>query len=261
VGRGFLSLQRSDLEAAQADLERALILDPDSGRAHLLLGQVFLRQGWLQKAQASFERATERDPDAALPATYLGRVHGIRGEHDQALACHERAVQADPGSATAWTQLGRSRAAVGDEAGARSALRTALRLDPGSLAARVNLLLLARVDGALSWAGRVRARGIARDFERLLATSGSDPLRVRYVRFLLGCDLALERALAEAESLVVGRETSYHCELLARVLHRLGRRDEAFAQLQRARTLDGARGGVEAARLTALLERARGGPL
>ncbi len=260
VGRGFIALQRGELDVARRDLGRALELDPADARAQLLLGQVHLRAGELQAAEDAFARATELDPASALAQTYLGRVYQLRGQYDRAIEWHLRATRSDPRCHTAWNHLGQARQAVGDEPGARQAFCEARRAVPGNLRARENLVLLSRGKfDQVGWGALPSFWAVCREHERRLRQApDAVAARVAYVRFLLGAGRRLERALEVARELVRAAEAPDHLELLAQLLARTGSLDEARLVFDRAIELDRERGGARVARLEQ--QRARLGP-
>ncbi|MBX3471855.1 MAG: tetratricopeptide repeat protein [Planctomycetes bacterium] len=260
VGRGYLALQRGELLAARADLARAVEIAPEDPRAHLLLGEVALRLGRLDEAERAFDRAVATDEHAALACTNLGRVHGRRGAWDEALRWHERALAADRASHVAWNNLGVARRATGDVDGARAAFRTAARLRPDFLAARENLLLLGRRDDGLGWTGRLRLERLRRAYERRLRRAPHDDEgRAAFVRLLLEADPRPDRALEVAREGVRAHRSVRSLETQAVALRRAGDAAGAAAALEAALALDRERGGFEAERLQAALERARQG--
>jgi tetratricopeptide (TPR) repeat protein len=56
LGKAYSLLHR--LPEAQAELEKAVVLEPETASLHFLLGQVYRQQGMLSKAQAEFNRYT-----------------------------------------------------------------------------------------------------------------------------------------------------------------------------------------------------------
>ncbi|MCO5172160.1 MAG: tetratricopeptide repeat protein [Planctomycetes bacterium] len=260
VGRGFLALQRGELLAARADLLRAVEIAPEDPRANLLLGEVALRLGRLDEAERAFDRAIATDEHAALACTNLGRLHGRRGAWDEALRWHERALAVDRACHVAWNNLGVARRATGDVEGARSAFRAAARLRPDFLPARENLLLLGRRDDGLGWAGRLRLGRLCRAHERRLRRSPhDDEARAAFVRLLLEADPRPDRALEVAREGVRVHRSVRNLETHAAALRRTGDAPGAAQALEAALALDHERGGLEAERLQAALERARQG--
>lgn len=122
----------------------------------------------------------------------------------------EAVVASQPANHHAWTRLAESRARSGDIAGALDAFREALRNNPRSERARTGLLALALPED-------VKRRAIA---EAYLSAG------------------FLEAALKEAEAVVaVGPDVPANLVLLARVLLKLGRHDEARTAAERASML------------------------
>ncbi len=84
------------LELALRTVQRAAEIDPDYVPAYLLVGQIYLEQGYLGPAQKHLEHCLEIDPCNA-PASYnLGVVYERRGILDKAFDCYEFSWQKHP---------------------------------------------------------------------------------------------------------------------------------------------------------------------
>jgi len=183
----------ADLEAAAADFERAVALDPNYATAHARLGQTYLELGlyydasnraWLPKARAELDRALQIEPELALPHAARARLlFSWNGgwNADAAFAELERARALDPDAAHAnmeflMRHLGLERAVQEAEA--------VHQLDPASVRGRNEVRL------ALNWTGRwsesiARASelGLERDWDALLRLGQVAEVRKGYETF------------------------------------------------------------------------------
>ncbi len=91
------------------------------------------------EAEAVLQQALSLKPDSEPVLTTLaGTLHAL-GRHGDAAAAGERAVSADPGEPAAWINLGLALHALGRLEPAEAACRRALALDPDSALAEYNL--------------------------------------------------------------------------------------------------------------------------
>lgn len=65
LDRGWELLNRGSLPAAEKSAREALVLEPESPEAQVLLGQIELQRGFPEKAMRRFRKAIELDPDYA----------------------------------------------------------------------------------------------------------------------------------------------------------------------------------------------------
>jgi len=140
-------LARGLRPAAVQALSRAVALEPDSVRAHLLLAEAARDQGDLAQAVAEYDRAIRLRPD--LPASYLGlaTAYWKAGELDSVLAPLEQALRLAPRDPEANGILADVLARRGDFARARQAAETALQHNPELAHARVALARIELAEG------------------------------------------------------------------------------------------------------------------
>jgi tetratricopeptide (TPR) repeat protein len=105
----------------------------------------------LNAAEADLRRALALDPSLVEASLRLGHVLGERGRHGDAAAALVRALAA-PGLTVelqydGWLLLGRERVAINDVPGARDALGRAAALVPGAQSAQLALSQMARASG------------------------------------------------------------------------------------------------------------------
>ena len=147
-----------DLEAAEASILRATIIDPNLSEVQNTLGELYWARGQPQAGEA-WARAVELDPDNpdALSNYATWRWYRIRIEGVKEL--YERALELDPLNLERYTQLGAFLASENYPAEARGVMaRVEARFD-GAAAWRLIADLNARlgeVDRAIAWAIRAR---------------------------------------------------------------------------------------------------------
>ena len=91
VGLGVSRHRLHEDESAVAALERALLLDPNVGQAHALLGDIYERRGESMAARRHYETALRQDPnDVVVRERLLGitREAGIDVQRDRLFSAH-----------------------------------------------------------------------------------------------------------------------------------------------------------------------------
>ncbi len=139
--KGLLNLQAESqeaLERATLFFERAIALDPDYARAHMMLGATLdLKGDFLstpelsERALVSLDKALALRPDSAEIWRYRGSVFTTLGRDDEALAAFEMALGLNPLDASSQSGIGRVHFILrGDFARAVVAYDRALALNP-----------------------------------------------------------------------------------------------------------------------------------
>ncbi len=148
-----LSAMPGRLPEAITHLEAALLIAPDSARAHTDLGNALANTpGRLDEAVAEYRAALRIEPDSAIAHNDLGNtLTKIPGRMPEAIAEYEQALRWKPDYAEAHNNLGR--ALVGMPGRLPEAIleyEAALRLQPEYSEARTNLgLALSKVPDRL----------------------------------------------------------------------------------------------------------------
>jgi tetratricopeptide (TPR) repeat protein len=128
--RGTVRKAKGDIDGALADYEQAIRINPKSKFAYNGRGTARKAKGDLDGALADFEQAIGLDPNYAI--TYYGRgnVRKAKGNLDEALADYEQAIRFDPKFAFAYNGRGNVHYARKDYAAAIADYDQVLRLDP-----------------------------------------------------------------------------------------------------------------------------------
>lgn len=107
TGRGWIALQRENLEVARERFQAAVQADPTYVPARFGLGETALDQGDTWVAVQAYEAATRHAPESAEAWTGLGRARIAAGEEDAAREALERALELDPDQREARQALDR----------------------------------------------------------------------------------------------------------------------------------------------------------
>lgn len=208
-------------DAALAEAERAIELDPNTPEAFAARAQVRIFDRDWPAAERDFRRAIELDPGGATARQWYAEYLGCMGRFEEAFAEIERARSIDPLSLAVLTQAGNLFTYTRQFDEAEKQYREALERDPGFTVARFKLMelyqMMGRYEEALAELERIgprHAEAVA-DIRREMATHGPEGYmesRKRFSEELGGVDPFFDAA----------------------VFARFGRKDDAFAALDRA---------------------------
>ncbi len=125
--RGELAIKRDQPQAAVAELELAIQLNPDEADYHALLAWSQFcvapdKQAIAQRTRTMLEKAIQRAPKAMIARFYLGRVERMLGRDQEALRLFREVLIAVPGHADAAAELRalEARLGGGDKSGGGS---------------------------------------------------------------------------------------------------------------------------------------------
>lgn len=135
-----------EVKKAEAEIETALHLNPDSWEVNKEGARIFYRHGKLDEAQRHLERATELADNDFHSRGMLSALYLARGDKERARECAakmiehvEAALSRDPDNGAALAYGALSFAAVGNAERAREWIDRALLLDPDNMYMRYNL--------------------------------------------------------------------------------------------------------------------------
>ncbi|MCB9896938.1 MAG: VCBS repeat-containing protein [Planctomycetes bacterium] len=160
-------LENGDATGAQATLERALALRPESAPILRNLARAKLLAADPEGALPLLARARAADPQSAATVYLTGIALARASRYDEAVPVLEDAARRDPLTAAIRFQLGNAYELVGREDDALAQYRETARLDPAHSAAQFKLALAARKRGDTA-----EYRDRNREFLRLKALYG-----------------------------------------------------------------------------------------
>lgn len=116
LGLAWTCAYAGRLEEAMEQCRRAVLLDPEDGRASNDLGVYLMQQGLDEEALPHLAQAAQSrwNPERHFPHYNLGRIHERRGELEDAEAAYQAALLEDPAfdaAAKALERVRRKRAA------------------------------------------------------------------------------------------------------------------------------------------------------
>lgn len=140
-------LATSYRHAALAQFERMAQLDPNSPRAHQVLGDSYLAQQRLEQALEEYERAVELAPTNSELRYQVGSVLHRMNEYGQSADVFAQVIGLDPLNAEAHVLRGEALVRLGRNDEAIRSLERGLELKPKSAAAHVALGRAYRITG------------------------------------------------------------------------------------------------------------------
>jgi Flp pilus assembly protein TadD len=150
------AMARGELDAAERDFKRVLLLVPGNVPTMLNLGLVAHRRKDFARAETLLKAVTRAAPENGLPWLMLGIVHFDRDQLEAAHAALAQAVLYLPKDARAHHYLGVTFGKKGWYSAAEEELGKAVALDPGHGEAHYNLaaIYLQRTPPAIELARR-----------------------------------------------------------------------------------------------------------
>ena len=130
ANRAARSLSVGRVDEANADIDRALKLDPNNSDALALQSIMAVVQNEKDKALTLAQQAVAADPNSASAKTALSYAQQARFDLDGARKTLEQEVQAHPDNALAWARLAELRASFSELNGALEAAQKAVAINP-----------------------------------------------------------------------------------------------------------------------------------
>jgi tetratricopeptide (TPR) repeat protein len=170
----FLAYSASQLLAvgrvdeADAEIGRALSLDPNYSDAFALQGIIAVVQNERDKAFSAAQQAVEADPNSAAAQIALSYAQQASFDLEGARASLENAVQLDPENALAWARLAELQASFGYLTQSVESAEKAVALDPN--VSRTQTVL------GFAYLTQVRIGESKEAFEKAIKLDQADPL-------------------------------------------------------------------------------------
>lgn len=128
---GFIAYRfRDDPDLAEADLDRALLLDPENAAAHHWHGVLLLTQGRLTPAIAEFQSAHSLQPTSEVFSRWLARAYVYAQRPEDAMRAATDALRVERDDAPAWIAFARAQEQRGALAQSLQTLRRLARAEP-----------------------------------------------------------------------------------------------------------------------------------
>jgi serine/threonine-protein kinase len=201
---------------------KALSLDNDLAEAHMALGQILDANDYdFPGSEREFKRALELNPNDVTSHQYYGELLSQLGRFDEALAEGRRALQLDPLSANVNRMYGQVLYFARREDEAIAQFRKALSIDANFRPTH------------FGWGKAYWVKGLHAD-------AASEFVKMYEVSGMTGEAQSVREAFARRgwrgylELIASDKRPSTSAHFVALVLAELGKKDEAFAQLERS---------------------------
>ncbi|HEV2495554.1 MAG TPA: tetratricopeptide repeat protein [Terriglobia bacterium] len=132
---GQMMLRQDLEEEAVPELQKALALDPKLPMAHFLLGEIYLFKSQVQPALDEFTKELEIDPILWLAYWRRGDAYSRLGKWDAAERALKQAVWLNQNFTGPYILLGKVEISKGDPKLGSEFLERALRMDPNNVSA------------------------------------------------------------------------------------------------------------------------------
>jgi predicted O-linked N-acetylglucosamine transferase (SPINDLY family) len=172
------------LNEAEGAWRRLIELQPRNAEAHGNLAATLEMLGRIDQAAAAARRAVEIDPNYALGFMNLGAALGKLGRLEDALASHRRAAQLRPNLAMAHVNIAFIAQQIGLLEEAETASRRAIEIDPNEVGGHQNLAAALQDQGRLDEAGAAFGDAVRLLEARAAATAPTNPARAAADRHL-----------------------------------------------------------------------------
>jgi tetratricopeptide (TPR) repeat protein len=166
--RASLELAVGRVDAAKADLDRALALRPDYSNAFALQSIIAVVQNDRDKALDLARKAVDADPNSAAARVAMSYAQQSRFDLEGARASLEEAVKVEPNNALAWARLAEIQSSFGELGKSLNSARKAVELDPS--VARTQTVL------GFAYLMQVNTREARAAFERAIELDQADYL-------------------------------------------------------------------------------------
>ena len=128
--RGAAHWRKGDFDAAIADENDAIKIDPKFADAYVRRGASYAAKGDMDRAIADYNEAIRLDPKLAKAYGHRGYAYSVKGDMDRAIADYNEAIRLDPKLANAYRIRGYAYRGKGDMDRAIADFTEAIRLDP-----------------------------------------------------------------------------------------------------------------------------------
>jgi arylsulfatase A-like enzyme/Tfp pilus assembly protein PilF len=157
-----IHLMERKFKEAEAALDKALEIEPESAQAYVLRGQIAINRGQEDEAMRLYKQAAEMDPGTTGPGAYnaMGIVHLVYGRFEEARQAFNDAIRLDSLNGAAHDGLANILIHEGKSEEAMRELQIALRFDPNQRRALATLASLLSQQGEQDQALKVAERAL-----------------------------------------------------------------------------------------------------
>jgi serine/threonine-protein kinase len=130
ITAGMVHAGKGEYERAESEFRRALELDPLSADAYRELGAVLLKLDQTARAEETYKKAVELRKDDALSVKQLGVFYFKTGRYPEAERCFRQVIRMTPDSAKAYSNLGAVYKQEGRNSDASEAFQKSVSIEP-----------------------------------------------------------------------------------------------------------------------------------
>ena len=135
---GYLYGERDDFEAAIADYDEAIQLNPKFSEAYYNRGNAKNNLGQSEAAIVDYNTAIQLNPKFARAYYNRGNAKNNLGQHEAAIADYDEAIRIDPNYTEAYNNRGHAKDSLGQSEAAIADYNTAIQLNPNDADAYYN---------------------------------------------------------------------------------------------------------------------------
>ncbi|MFN0198543.1 MAG: tetratricopeptide repeat protein [Planctomycetaceae bacterium] len=132
-------IAKGDIKSAAQALKTAEMKNPENPHLYLARGDLLFRQQKFEAAEAQFNKALELNPKLLVTHIWLGRYYQMRNNIPAALKSYTKATEVVPHRAEAWVMLSAIQFRMFDTAAAHNSLKEAEKHDPDHQLAEIRL--------------------------------------------------------------------------------------------------------------------------
>lgn len=178
LGLGRLALERSKWETAQANLQKAIDVDPNFGDAHRMMATILEHFGRLTEMDLALDRAAHCPPFRPAPDPWIDALGDLCYEPEQLLVrgakaitgldpdtainkYYRRALEIDPKNPKVQLAMGKALFIIGQRKEARAFFQKTIELDPKSDEAYFQIGVILQIERNLKEAVQMFLKALA----------------------------------------------------------------------------------------------------